>query len=98
MKLELKNIKESPLNLFRRAGYIFQHGQNKGEMSFVRALGRAGYPRFHIYATLSGADLLLRIHLDQKKETYGKNSRHHGEYGNEGPLKEEAERLRQFFG
>ncbi|OGI16345.1 MAG: hypothetical protein A2Z52_00635 [Candidatus Moranbacteria bacterium RBG_19FT_COMBO_42_6] len=98
MKIEFKNIKESPLSLFRQAGYIFQHGENKGEMSFVRFLARAGYPRFHIYATLSGKDLIANIHLDQKKETYGKNLRHHGEYGNKGPLKEEVQRLQQLFG
>jgi len=94
MKLEVKNIQESPVNLLRRAGYIFQHGENKGEMSFVRPLARSGYPRFHIYATLSGSDLIINIHLDQKKETYGKSSRHHGEYENEGALKMEVERLK----
>jgi len=98
MKIEFKNIKKSPLSLFRQAGYIFQHGENKGAMSFVRSLARAGYPRFHIYATLSGKNLIANIHLDQKKETYGKSTRHHGEYENEGALKTEVERLKQFFG
>lgn len=98
MKLEFKNIKESPVNLLRRAGYVFQHGENKGEMSFIRTLAKAGYPRFHAYVVQGDKDLIIKIHLDQKKETYGKSKRHHGEYKNEGPLKEEAERLRQFFG
>jgi hypothetical protein len=97
MKLEFKKIKESPMSLLRRAGYIFQRGKNKGEMSFVRSLAKAGYPRFHAYAILSDSGLIINIHLDQKKETYGKSNRHHGEYGNDGPLKEEAERLKEFF-
>jgi len=97
MKIEFKNIKKSPLSLFRQAGYVFQHGENKGEMSFVRSLARAGYPRFHIYAKLFGNDLIANIHFDPKKETYGKNLRHHGEYGNKGPLKEEVERLKNIL-
>jgi hypothetical protein len=98
MKLEFKNIKESPVNILRRAGYVFQHGENKGEMSFVRSMARAGYPRFHAYATLSDSSLVINIHLDQKKGTYGESKRHHGEYENEGPLKEEVERLKKIFG
>lgn len=111
MKLEFKNIKESPLNLLRQAGYIFQRREGNpaltrgdrlskrgGEMSFIRPLARAGYPRFHVYAVLSDSDLNINIHLDQKKETYGKNNRHHGEYENDGALKTEIERLQQIFG
>lgn len=49
-------------------------------MSFVRPLARAGFPRFHIYAKVEGSDLIINIHLDQKKETYGQDTRHHGEY------------------
>jgi len=66
-------------------------------MSFVRPLAMAGYPRFHAYVALSDSGLTVNIHLDQKKETYGKSSRHHGEYGNEGPLKEEVERLKKML-
>lgn len=64
-------------------------------MSFVRPLARGGYPRFHIYARMEGSDLLINIHLDRKKETYGESTRHHGEYEQEGPLAGEVERLRE---
>ncbi len=93
MQLEIKNITANPVNLFRRAGYVFQHKTEKGEMSFVRPLARAGFPRFHMYISLSGADMLVNIHLDQKKETYGDSTRHHGEYEDDGALKIEVERL-----
>lgn len=63
-------------------------------MSFIRPLARAGFPRFHIYASVSEIDLIINIHLDQKKETYGNSARHHGEYEDEGALKAEAERIR----
>jgi hypothetical protein len=39
--------------------------------------------------------LLISIHYDAKKETYGDDTRHHGEYEEEGVLKEEVERLKK---
>ena len=92
MKLRFKKIKENPVSLLRKVGYVFQHEENS-EMSFVRELAKAGYPRFHIYTKMEGADLVVNIHLDQKKETYGDSTRHHGEYDNAGPVKEEAQRI-----
>ncbi len=97
MKLLIKSISENPVSLLRRAGYIFQH-QEQGEMSFIRPLAQAGYPRFHCYTTLSRSDLSLNLHLDQKKHTYGEATRHHGEYEESAPLQEERERLRKLFG
>ncbi|HEX8974820.1 MAG TPA: hypothetical protein VF817_05040 [Patescibacteria group bacterium] len=97
MQLKIENIKENPANLLRRAGYIFQR-REANEMSFVRPLARAGYPRFHMYARLEGLDLIINFHLDQKRETYGEGTRHHGEYEEEGPLAEEATRIRQLLG
>ena len=67
-------------------------------MSFVRVLARAGYPRFHAYTKTEGQSLFVNFHLDQKRHTYGEGTRHHGEYGNEGALKEEADRILKFLG
>ena len=92
MKFQINNIREQPLTLLRRAGYTFQY-QEGGEMSFVRALSSSGYPRFHLYAKVSSLNLSVSFHLDQKKHTYGDETRHHGEYENEGPLQEEYKRL-----
>lgn len=92
MKLKVENIKENPVTLLRRAGYTFQR-KDGNEMSFIRPLARAGYPRFHMYAHLEGISLVINFHLDQKRETYGEGTRHHGEYEDEGPLKIEAERI-----
>ena len=97
MQLEVKNIKLSPVMLLRRAGYTFQRNEGN-EMSFVRPLARAGFPRFHMYTSVIGTDLKINIHLDQKKETYGENTRHHGEYENDGALKVEIERLKSILG
>ena len=92
MQLEIKNIRLNPVMLLRRAGYAFQRTEGN-EMSFVRPLARAGYPRFHMYVSVAGRDMKINIHLDQKKETYGEGTRHHGEYENDGALKTEVERL-----
>jgi hypothetical protein len=96
MKITIEKIKENPTSLLRRAGYIFQHGDNS-EMSFIRPLARAGFPRFHMYASIKDLDLVINIHLDQKKETYGNSTRHHGEYKDDGALKTEAERIKSIL-
>ena len=97
MRVEAKNIKENPVVLLRRLGYFFQRNE-RDEMSFIRSLARAGFPRFHLYARVVGSDLVINVHLDQKKETYGDATRHHGEYKNEGPLKKETERIKSLLG
>jgi len=97
MKIEIKDIKENPVNILRRMGYSFQRKEGS-EMSFVRPLARQGYPRFHIYASVLETTLVINIHLDQKKETYGDSGRHHGEYGDDGALKTEVERIRGIIG
>lgn len=97
MQLEFKSVKDNPVNLLRRAGYAFQRNEGN-EMSFVRPFSASGYPRFHMYVKMTGVDMAINIHLDLKKETYGQETRHHGEYGNEGPLKEEVERLKKILG
>lgn len=97
MKILIEAITENPVSLLRRAGYVFQRQENS-EMSFVRTLASAGYPRFHCYAKQDKLDLFINLHLDQKKHTYGDTTRHHGEYGNDGPVKEEVSRLLEIFG
>lgn len=98
MKILIKNIAEHPSSLLRRAGYVFQR-QDAKELSFVRVFSQSGYPRFHCYAHTVGTDLTLSLHLDHKKHTYGDNAtRHHGAYENEGPVREEGQRLLHCFG
>lgn len=96
MKLEFKNFFENPVTALRRLGYTFQH-KNGEEMSFVRAFSASGYPRFHIYVNMSGKNMLISIHLDMKKETYGEDTRHHGEYENSDALREEVQRLKSML-
>lgn len=97
MKIFIEAVTENPVSLLRRAGYVFQR-EERGEMSFVRALASQGYPRFHCYTRIEKTTLTLNLHLDQKKHTYGETTRHHGEYENDGPVKDEALRLLEIFG
>lgn len=96
MRIEIKNLSTNPTNAMRRAGYVFQR-QAGDEMSFVRPFSQSGFPRFHTFVKIEGTGMTINIHYDAKKETYGEGTRHHGEYENEGFLKEEAERLRQIL-
>ncbi len=96
MKLEIKNIKENPANMLRRAGYAFQRNEGD-EMSFIRPFSSSGYPRFHMYVKVKGLDMAISIHFDAKKETYGKNTRHHGEYEEGDVLREEVKRLQNLL-
>ncbi len=98
MKIFVPGISDNPVTLMRRAGYVFQR-QEGGEMSFVRVLAQSGYPRFHCYTKVSGVDLFLNMHLDQKKHTYGADTtRHHGEYEESKPVTEEGVRLLSLLG
>ncbi|MCA9364626.1 MAG: hypothetical protein KC736_01910 [Candidatus Moranbacteria bacterium] len=99
MNFIVSPLRENAVNLMRRAGYTFQrHTDRPSEMSFVRALGSGGYPRFHLYATTSGMDLNVSIHIDHKPHTYGNATRHHGEYDDSGALGPEVLRLKTMFG
>lgn len=110
MRLKVENIKENPVNLLRRAGYVFQRREGDpastrgdacrreaGKMSFIKPLARSGYPRFHIYTEFEGESLMINLHLDQKRETYGDATRHHGEYEDDGALQAEANRIQQIL-
>lgn len=88
MKITIKNPKESALNLMRKAGYFLL-----GE-SFIRPLERSGYPRFHIYLKDENDEIIINLHLDQKRPVYKGTKAHAGEY--EGKVVEnEAKRIKQ---
>jgi hypothetical protein len=93
MKFVVPPQDDGLVTFMRRAGYGFQRATESDELSFVRPLARAGYPRFHCYVREAGTRWEINLHLDQKRETYGRTTRHHGEYEDEGALRAERERL-----
>jgi len=94
MKFSIKNPGGNLVNMGRSIGYIFQGKASGDEASFVRSLERGGYPRFHLYIKIEKEDLILNLHLDQKRPVYKTAHDHAAEY--EGKLVEtEAERIKQ---
>lgn len=73
-------------SFLRSCGYTPFHG------SYIRVLSSAGYPRFHVYVDENDEQYLFKLHLDQKRPSYGKETAHSGEY--EGKVVEdEADRI-----
>jgi len=99
MRLVFPNSKDTPLNILRRLGYAFlKRDDRTGELSFGRRAGAGDYPRFHIFSKQDEkGNISLNLHLDQKKASYQGSAAHSGEYGDEGILKAEAERIKQEF-
>lgn len=65
-------------------------------MMFIKRVGVAEYPHFHLYLQEEGENVILNLHLDQKKPSYEGASRHSGEY--EGELVEkEMERIKNII-
>jgi hypothetical protein len=82
MKLIFEKTNDSPLNILRRAGYAFlRRDERVGELSFVKHVGSADFPRFHIYVKMIGPySSEVNLHLDQKGASYGGTTAHGGEY------------------
>lgn len=97
MKLLIEHPSDTAVTLFRRAGYSFQR-EAEAETSFIRPLGSSGYPRFHCYVKSKPDSIECSIHLDQKRETYGQTTRHHGEYSDDGALADEIRRIKPLLG
>lgn len=98
MRLNFKNLKDSPLNLMRRAGYGFAGTDEKtGELNFTRRLSGGDYPRLHAFIKSDGDFVFVNLHLDQKKPSYRGTTAHSGEYEDSELLEKEAEIIKNVF-
>lgn len=101
MKFTIKGpLKNSFFNLMRELGYHFlgekEDDDGLKEYNFVRTLGGNPYPRFHAFLKNKEGDLLLSLHLDQRKPVYRGTKAHSNE--GEGDLVEaEGERIKNHF-
>lgn len=93
MKITIPNFKKSPVDFLRSLGYAFDR-QVGDEWSCMRRLMGHDYPRFHAYIKKDGEALIVNLHLDQKKPSYGTNHAHSGEYDGE-LIEREMERIRK---
>ena len=96
MKIRLENFNKNIQNFIRDCGYQPISRTEKGELNCVRSLVGRDYPRFHCYIKQEGKDLVINLHLDQKKPSYAGASAHSGEYEGE-IVEEEAMRIRAVF-
>ena len=89
MKISIKNTGENIVNLMRKIGYLFQR-----KNQFVKPLERSGYPRFHLYIKENKEEIILDLHINQKRPVYKTVHDHAAEY--EGKVVEtEAQRIKQ---
>lgn len=74
----------NPRDLIRRCGYGELRKRQTGELSYVKRVHRAEFPRFHVYINMSDTGFCFSLHLDQKEHTYTGTRAHSGEY--DGPV------------
>ena len=89
-------LKESPANFLRQAGYGYIQDRRSGQDSFARRLGSGFYPRLHMYAEESGDNIIFNLHLDQKQPSYPGAHAHNAEYDGE-VVEQEIQRLKQLL-
>lgn len=94
MQIRLKNLKSNPTSFMRSCGYSLERAEGN-ELSFMRRLYGADYPRFHIYTHAENDVLVINLHLDQKKPSYEGSNAHSGEYDGE-LIEAEIERIKSF--
>ena len=100
MKFETEKKKISKVNLCRKLNYkLHRKGE---EFNCVKPLNNRDFPRFHLFIEEVGDVLKFKLHLDQKRNSYGKESikpparpnAHSGEYESE-RVEQEAERIKR---
>jgi len=91
-----KKLKENSEVIIRRCGYAKIFDNRSKQTSYVRRLSNLFYPRFHVYIKENLEHLILNLHLDQKKASYGKQTAHSADYSGE-IVEREAERIKKFF-
>lgn len=91
IQIEKSRLGENLYSFMRRAGYAPLRD------SYVRRLRGTDYPRFHIYVDELPNTYLLKLHLDQKRPSYDRQTAHSGEY--EGEIVEaEGRRMEKLLG
>jgi hypothetical protein len=79
-------------DLIRQCGYGRIFNSRTEEISYQRALGASGYPRFHAYLEDHDDYFEVSLHLDQSKAVYEGMTAHAGDYDSE-VVVEEAQRI-----
>ncbi|OGZ58760.1 MAG: hypothetical protein A3B96_03100 [Candidatus Spechtbacteria bacterium RIFCSPHIGHO2_02_FULL_43_15b] len=98
MQIIIQNPRQNLVNALRQCGYHFErHHIQTSEVSAAKNLGIGGFPRFHCYAKLDDdKNIVINLHLDQKRPSYAGTRTHGGEYDGE-LVRQEAERIKKLF-
>jgi hypothetical protein len=92
MQLKIPKTKNNIIDLLRSAGYSYR-GMNNGDFGFIKRIGLNEYPHYHIYARVENNNVVMNLHLDQKKPSYEGSAAHGGEYDGE-LVEKEMERIK----
>ncbi|MFH1226060.1 MAG: hypothetical protein V1684_02135 [bacterium] len=95
MRATIKNRQGNLMDTIRRGGYAYQ-GQEGDELKFTKRLSNDFYPRWHLIAKQDNENIILNLHLDQKRPSYQGSHAHGGEYDSE-IVEEELSRIKEFF-
>lgn len=96
MTFRIASSSENLNSAIRRVGYEPRDVSERGELNCVRPLRGQDYPRFHIYAKEENNEIIINLHLDQKKPSYAGSHAHSGDYDSE-IVRDEAERIRSIL-
>lgn len=94
--LNKNDLKMPPAMFLRSAGYSFLLDRHEGHDSFIRRITGAFYPRFHIYFEEDNDNLIINLHLDQKKPSYPGAHKHNAEYDGD-TVQQEINRLKSLI-
>lgn len=82
----------------RRCGYGEYYDRRMKQVSYMkRARMSDMFPRYHVYIEERGEEVILDLHLDQKRPSYEGTSMHAGEYDGTAVERESA-RIQSFIG
>jgi len=94
MTFRVKAGNENLQNAMRKVGYQPIGMSDRGEMNCIRLMMGADYPRFHVYSKEENSEIIINLHLDQRRPSYGGGSHaHSGDYDSD-VVQSEAERIR----
>ncbi len=95
MTFKIKSGSENLQTAMRRVGYQPIGISDRGELNCIRPI-HGDYPRFHIYTKEEGSEIIINLHLDQKKPSYAGSHAHSGDYDSE-TVRDEAARIRSIL-
>lgn len=98
MKIKINKKKDADIvKLVKRCGYAEFKDKQTGQTSFTHRLGLYFYPRFHLYIQKEmPEEIILTLHLDQKRPSYEGCPAHSGEYDGE-LVEKEALRIKKYI-